>query len=321
MKVALLSFAHRRAEAYARVLRDRSDVRLLAADDDPVRAKDVAARLDIPVASAWDAVFAERPDAVVVTSPPAGHRALVARAAESGAHVLCAQPVATTETEALAMVAACERAEVGLTMVGTARVSPAFAALRRAVAENELGPLLAVHAVRTEAPPAAWDPAAHGGGALADCAPDLLDLVDGLLDGERPAQVYAQANRLLDPSAGVESAALLTVRYPSGPIIALDCRWSSSSGGHGPVATVVGERASVEFEPAPRLLDRFDAATGHDRWEPGGADLDAGVLNRFVTGVRDGVFAGPDAEAGLRVLRVVLAAYRSIETGQPVDLP
>ena len=160
---------------------------------------------------------------------------------------------------------------------------------------------------------------------MVDHTVHIADLMDVLLDGEQPAEVYAQANTLLSRRrhAGVETAGLVTLRYPSGLVATIDCSWSHPA--HHPTwggltLTCVGERAIVEFDAFPRLLDGFDSTPASARWEPGGTDLDAGHARQFLDAARTGRQAHPDGEAGLRTLRIVLAAYGSLRTGQPVAL-
>jgi predicted dehydrogenase len=299
MRVAVLSFAHERAEDYAGLLFKRSDVDLVAADDDEARGQETAARLGIPVGTI-DAAFAAEPDAVVVTSAPAERRALVERAAAAGAHVLCEQPLATAEADALAMVEACSRAGVGLVMSGAGRCSPAFGHLRRLVDDGALGTVLTVHGV-------------HLSRAVTGDLAQLIDLVDGMLGGDPAVQVYAQAGP-------APAAALVSVTYRSGTTGAFDVRAGESVGDEGPLVTVFGSSGNVELEPYGRVLGGFDAATGRDRWETEEPALHATVLDRFVAGVGRGRIPAPDGAAGLRVLRILLAAHHSMESGQPVDL-
>ncbi|MFE9643253.1 Gfo/Idh/MocA family protein [Streptomyces sp. NPDC006365] len=336
MRVAVLSFAHVHAATYIGLLRDRDGIELITADPDappgdPTRGRQLAESLGAAYADTWDEVFALRPDAVVVTSENARHRHLVERAAATGAHVLCEKPLATTEADARAMIDACERAGVGLMTAYPVRFSPAFTALRRALADGSLGGLISVHGANNGSNPARshpWfaDPELAGGGALADHTVHIADLVDALLDGEQAAEVYAQANSILDddgPAPDVETAALVTVRYPSGLVAAVDASWSHPPDHPtwgGLAMTCVGEKAIVEFDAFPPLLGGFDAATGRDRWEAGGTDLDAAMLEEFLDTVRTGRRPSPDGETGLRTLRIVLAAYESLRTGQPVAL-
>ncbi|MBT2545062.1 Gfo/Idh/MocA family oxidoreductase [Streptomyces sp. ISL-44] len=325
MKVAVLSFAHERAATYARLLRDMPGVDLIIADPDgspgdPARGQAVAGQLDASYAGSWDEVFALRPEAVVVTSEVARRRELVERAAEAGAHVLCEQPMAAGEADARAMVRACEDAGVRLTLASPVCFSPAFTAVRDGLADGEaIGRLTTIHG--------AYNGRATGkpedGGALGANATVLLDMVDAVLGGEPAEQVYAQSNSVLSAEPGVESAALVSVRYASGTVVSVDCSWSlpaDRSAGGGPTMTFIGERASVDFNARPRLLGGFDAATAGERWEAGGADLDSVMLGAFIAAVGKEQGAGPDGAAGVRTLRVVEAAYASVRTGQPVDL-
>ncbi|ROO59741.1 putative dehydrogenase [Micromonospora sp. Llam0] len=218
-------------------------------------------------------------DAVVVGGELAARRDLVERAAAAGAHVLCEPPLAPTEVDAERMIEACSRAGVGLTMALPIRFGPAFAALRRTIADGELGRLLTV-----------------GGtvdGPGPDAAAALIDLVDVLLDGEPAKDVYAQAS----PGPSV-----LTVRYPSGVVATFGCGWDTTA------MEFTGERATVRFDPFPRLLD----VRGPER-----ANADAAMLEAFVAGVRNGWTTGPDGETALRSLRIVRAAQQSIRNARP----
>jgi predicted dehydrogenase len=330
VRIAVVSFAHERAARYVRLLRDRPGVDLVTADPgaptgDPTRGAAMAAGLGVSYQDGWDVLFARRPDAVVVASETARRRELVERATAAGAHVLCEPPLATREADAQAMIAACARAGVGLTIACPVRLSPAFAAVRRAVADGALGRLTTICGTYDSVDPTrarAWtaDPVLAGGGSIAANAGHLTDLVDALLDGEPAEKVYAQANSLLGEASSVESAALVTVRYPGGTVATIECSWSrpaAQPAGGGPTMTFVGERATLEFDPCPRLLGGFDSARSQDRWEAGGGDLDAAMLDEFVDAVRTGRQTGPDGAAGLRTLRIILAAYRSLRTGQP----
>ncbi|MFE2423030.1 Gfo/Idh/MocA family protein [Streptomyces hokutonensis] len=336
MRVAVLSFAHVHAATYLELLRDRDDVELVAADPgappgDPDRGPALAERLHVPYTETWDDVFAQPVDAAVVTSENAHHRELVERAAQAGAHVLCEKPLATTEADARAILDTCARAGVRLMTAYPVRFDSAFGALRDALGDGSIGRLVSVHGTNNGWNPArsrSWfgDRELAGGGAVMDHTVHIADLMDVLLDGEQAAEVYAQANSVLDADLGldVETAGLVTIRYPGGVVAAVDCSWSHPKdhpNWGGLTLTCVGERAIAEFDAFPRLLGGFDTATGRARWEPGGDDLDAAMLDAFLDAARTGRHPSPDGEAGLRSLRVVLAAYESLRTGQPVALP
>ncbi|MFJ8165197.1 Gfo/Idh/MocA family protein [Streptomyces sp. NPDC096136] len=325
MKVAVLSLAHERATTYARLLNGMPGVELVIADpdgapDDPARGRAVARELAVPYADGWDEVFALRPDAVVVTSRLADRRELVERAAAAGAHVLCEQPLGATAQDALAMVRACEEAGVRLTPASPECSSPAFEAIREPLAAGTaIGRLTTVHGACNA--PVADGPEA--GAVLAANAAALLALVDAVLGGQPAERVYAQSNGLLSGGRDVQSAALMTVRYADGTVASLDCSRGlagNPAGAGGPALTFVGERGSVDFTARPRLIGGFDAATGAERREAGGDDLEARVLDAFLAGDGEGgARPGPDGAAGVRTLRIIEAAIESARTGRPVE--
>ncbi|MET9498961.1 Gfo/Idh/MocA family oxidoreductase [Streptomyces sp. NPDC006552] len=342
MKVAVLSFAHEHAGTYARLLHGMPDVDLVIADPggsprDPRRGREAAGRLGAVYTDSWDEVFALRPDAVVVTSETGLHRELIERAAAAGAHVLCEHPVAAGEADADAAVRACAEAGVRLALASPACFGPAFAALRRQLAEGDaLGSLTTVLGAYNKP----WNAARSGAaarGVLDSTAPQLLDMVDAVLGGAPAEQVYAQANSILASASGgaepgVESAALVTVRYADGTVVSLDCgagpaRQEPAAG--GPALTLIGDRGSIEFTATPRLVGGFDAATSRERWETRGKDPDAVMLAGFLAAIGEGARRadadpdngpGPDGAAGLRTLRIVQAARASLRTGRPVTL-
>ncbi|WP_229402179.1 Gfo/Idh/MocA family protein [Micromonospora okii] len=317
MKVAVLSFAHERAETYVRLLRDLPGVDLVTADPDappgdPARGRALADRLGVTYLDDWDEVFASMPDAVVVTSEADRHVELIERSGEAEAHVLCEYPLATSAKDVKAIMDSCDMGGVRLRFASPAYFSEAFAAVRRGIAEGVVGTLTTVHGSYTTRPGA-------GGGALRANLPYLLDLVDAVLGGDPAEQVYAQTNEALSAEPGVESAAVVAVRYRGGVVASFDCSHSLAADG-GPAVTFVGDRASVEYDACPRLLGGFDAATGDERREPGGVDLYSVMVKDFVAAFETEQGNGPDGAAGLRAARIVEAAYESARTGQPVHL-
>ncbi|MFF9819517.1 Gfo/Idh/MocA family protein [Streptomyces sp. NPDC014006] len=333
MKIAILSFAHVHAATYLQLLRARPDVELITTDpdgnpNDPSRGKNLAHSLDVPYVDTYDEALADAPQAVIVTSETSRHRALVEQAAAAGAHVLCEKPLATTAIDAQAMIDVCESAGVNLMTAYPVRFHPAFASLRHAVTNGAIGQLITVHGVNNSSNPALqqpWfaDPALAGGGAIMDHTVHIADLMDVLLDGELPTQVYAQANRLLADEADspqVETSGLITLTYANGLVTTIDCSWShppTHPTWGGLTLTCIGQKGTAYFDAFPPLLRGYDTSQAQTRWEPSTTDLDAAMLEEFLTTARTGLRAHPDGFAGLRTLKIVLAANQSLRTNQP----
>jgi predicted dehydrogenase len=273
---------------------------------------------------------------VIVGAENAEHRRLTELAAQAGAHVLCEKPIATTLADAEAMTAVCRAAGVQLMIAHPVRFAPAFAALRASLAAGTLGEVVSIAGTNNGRLPGgdrAWfvDPAAAGGGALTDHLVHVLDLLDALWPGSRVRSVYAVANRVLRPDVAVETAGLAALRLELDPEAAgrhvpvtIDASWSRPDGyptWGGLTLRVIGSGGIADLDPFALRVGGHLSSTQNAAWIPYGPDLDALLLRSFLDVVAGLAPAAPDGAAGTRGLAVVLAAYESLRTGQPVAPP
>lgn len=331
LRVAVLSFAHTHAIGYCEALNGRPDIELIATDpegasapDAALRGADLAAELGVRYVDGYAEALAWGPDAVIVTAENARHRELVELAASAGAHVLCEKPLATTLEDARAMIAATERAGVALMTAYPVRFATAFTDLVQRVRGGQLGTILAVRGTNNGKLPAdrAWftDPELAGGGALVDHVVHCADLIDELL-GSRPETVYAVTNRKIHAGAAVETGGLVTASYPGGVIASIDCTWSmpeTAPTWGGLTLQVIGTRGSVTIDPFAQHVSGYTASG--PVWASSGDNLDAAMIEEFLSAVRSGRAPRPDGAVGLRTLEVVDAARRSVASGEAVRL-
>lgn len=264
-----------------------------------------------------DRLFQWRPHAVIVTAGHASRRRLVERAAAAGANVLCEPPLAPTRADAEAMLAACERASVTLTMAHPVRFSPALRRLRELTEAGSLGVLVA--ATGTGATPLSAD------APLVDSIVHVLDLLEWLT-GLRAVQVHAVTNQILRAEHEhhrAETGGLVTISYESGLIATVDCSCSQGAGAQNALTLdVIGTRGIAAVAPFAQQVGGY--SDGRVLQLPYGADLDRLMLARFLLASRSGTQSGsqpqPDGAAGLRVLSIIHAARESARTGQPVAL-
>ncbi|UOM33999.1 Gfo/Idh/MocA family oxidoreductase [Acuticoccus sp. I52.16.1] len=166
-------------------------------DRDGARAAELAGDLG----TAWTSDLASiTPDAAVIAVPTEAHRAIAEPLIAKGASVFIEKPIAGTDTDAAALVAAAERAGVILQVGHIERFNPAFAAL----ASQARG---VTHiAARRHNPPRPVPP-------VVDVVLDLMihDIDLALtLAGAMPRTVTAQA-----PDGGTESA-IATLHFANG---------------------------------------------------------------------------------------------------------
>ncbi len=81
-------------------------------------------------------------DAVVLATPPSGHTGQITAAAASGKHVFCEKPLAIRKSDAVASVAAVERAGVTLGLGYNRRFHPSWIDLKQRLQSGALGTIL-----------------------------------------------------------------------------------------------------------------------------------------------------------------------------------
>lgn len=330
LKVAMLGVAHVHAPGYAAWLSAQPDVDFIGfSEDNPQYASAMSTAPHLPLRE----LLAWKPHGVIICSENVKHRPLAEAAAQARAHILCEKPIATTLQDAQAMRDTCEQAGVSLHVAYPVRYSPAVQQLRGQISRGDLGDILAYSGINHSICPdreRAWfsDPALAGGGAGMDHVVHLADLLWHF--GERVKSVYAQfgpvPELVLPEHAAVDAVGSVTLRLHSGAIASIDPSWSRPQNyprwGH--------LKLDVTGTQGMRSLDAFSEGlnvTGAQgqRWQGYGPDLNGAMLQDFLN-VCAGVCAGQpprllaDAQAGLDTLNIVLAAYQSAMTGQPVPL-
>jgi len=328
LRVAILSFAHGHAVSYARLLAARPDVELVTADPDgatsggdALRGRALAEAIGVDYVDSYEAALKLKPDAVIVTSETAGHRELVERAVAAGADVLCEKPLATSMTDARAIVAAASASGSILMTAYPVRFSLAFQDALARVRRGELGEVLAIRGANNGKLPSdrGWfiEPDAAGGGALVDHVVHCAQLIDELL-AETPHSVRAVDNAVFHARRAprVETGGVVSLRYPSGVVAAIDCSWSwpdSAPNWGGLTLDVIGTKGSIHVAPFAQHVAGFDRDGAI--WEDCGADLDEAMLDEFVAAVRAQRTPVPDGASGVRTLAIVDAALRSARAG------
>jgi predicted dehydrogenase len=333
MRVAVLSFAHPHAASYVSALRARADVDLVAADPEhglrpagESGGRQLADQLGIRYVEDYSVVWDWHPDAVLVCSENARHRDLVIQAAAAGAHVLCEKPLATSITDAEAMIEACDRAGVHMMIAHPVRYSAAYAELKEACAAGRIGRLIGVTGTNNGKLPAdrQWftDPGLAGGGSLTDHTTHVADLLDDLLAGDPAVSVYASTNAILHgDQAATETGGLVSIEYASGVIASIDCSWSKPDSyptWGGLTLNVVGDAGIADMDAFSSRLDGHSERTGSRFWIPYGDNADAAMIDEFIDGIAAGRGPQPTGESGLRTVQIVQAAYESVRRGRAI---
>jgi predicted dehydrogenase len=266
---------------------------------------------------------------VIICSENAKHRALTLAAAEAGAHILCEKPLATAVEDAQAMIAACDRAGVHLMTAFPMRFSPPVLQVKAMLDGGNLGRVYGINGTNQGECPKhlrSWfvDPLLAGGGAVMDHTVHLADLLRWMLQSEI-TEVYAQHNHILyaDEAPDVETGGLIMLTFDNGVFASIDCSWSKPSyypTWGGLAMDWVAEKGFVRVDAFRQVLPVYSHDAGRARWAFWGSDMNQAMVDEFAACIRENrppLISGTD---GLKALEVVLAAYRSAESGEPVAL-
>lgn len=294
LRVALIG-AGRMGAHHARVLGSVEGVRLVGLHDKhPERAVALAAQHGCPVLAGLDEVAAVC-DAAIVAASSASHLAIGRALLEAGIPCLIEKPLATTEADCLALIAAAARRGVVLAVGHVERFNPATIALLGAIEGWQ------VRAIETRR----LNP---GGtrivdtGVVSDLMVHDLEIVLRVM-GRSPIDVIA-AGITRDPQAGADHA--MAVLSFDGSALA-SCAASRITAHRARELTLMGDRGTVQVDYLARSVQLTTPGAAPTPVAVGAADALATELGGFVDTVRatgplrGHYVAGAEALAALRV--------------------
>ena len=292
----------------------------------------------------------QKPDVVIVGTPPESHFALCRAALEAGAHVLCEKPFTSSLRQVDELLEIARRGGRMLRVNNQYRYMPIYSETRRRVNAGEFGRLFAIQCHQQmfhppEAEKVAWRTALKRS-TLYEFGTHALDLICYLFD-DFPEALTAHMPKVR-PEFDSDVLVQVTLRFPGQRLatlwlnrvtharehyldMQLDCERGSLVVALGGVA-----RASVEWSRRlgrPTGLFGF-VKGGEAREEAGGrsrayvserrlafASATAAHLRIFAQQIQAGELDEQPMLHARRVLELVFAAYESAESGETVRLP
>lgn len=184
-----------------------------------------------------DEVLEANIDGVVIATPSALHAEQAIAALERGVAVFCQKPLARTEAETAAVIAAAERANRLLGVDLSYRFVRAVEAVRRTVRSGSIGDVFAVDLTFHNAygPDKPWftNPELSGGGCLIDLGTHLIDLALHALEWPEVRHVgsrlFASGRELSSVDDVVEDYATAELQL-DGRSMRLACSWFLAAG-------------------------------------------------------------------------------------------
>jgi UDP-2-acetamido-3-amino-2,3-dideoxy-glucuronate N-acetyltransferase len=226
-------------------------------DTDPLQAKALAARYDVPILSEQEIFAHPSFDAVVIASLASLHVCQAEQALKAGKHVYIEKPMALSTKDAERLCALAET-QNRLLMVGhILNYHPAFMLLKERLLE--LGPLKHIYANRLglgrfrPQENVLWDLASHD-----------ISLILALVQ-EKPQNIMAFGQAYLAP--GKPASALLTLAFSGGLTAHIHTSWLSPFKEQKLV--VMGEKAIAVFDDRKPWEEKLQISTNCLVWQEG----------------------------------------------------
>jgi len=292
-----------------------------------------------PYADFYEMLDQHHPDAVIVATPESDHLEPVKAAAQAGCHVFLEKPMATSLEDADSITKACAEAGVKLMIGYILRFEASYALIKSAIDEGSIGRFLSAYARRV----ISINEARRLGGRVSPVTYIGVHDIDQMM-WYHPVpvkSVYAKAlhGRVWE-ELGVYDTAWMMIEFEDDALGVHEVGWClpeewakwgrpSSWGGFGDVRmNVVGTQGALNLDFTPmnlfgvdregwKLPDTRHWPTMHGKLV-GAAKLE---LEHFFDCILEGKEPSVTGKDGRNSLEVMLAAEKSIATGQIVKLP
>jgi predicted dehydrogenase len=278
-----------------------------------------------------EALSADDVDAVVLATPAKDHAEQARLALQAGKHVLVEKPLALNAADAQSVVALAEARHLTLMEGHLMLFHPAVAYLKTMISAGDLGRIFYIYALRVNLGRVRQDE-----NALWSLAPHDVSMIAYLLDDE-PESVSARGGTYLQHN--IEDVVFVNLKFRSGVSAQIQVSWLDPRKERR--LTIVGSQKMVEFDdvhPVEKLriydkgVDRPPPFTEYAQFlsirngdihipqVPMVEPLEV-ECRHFIECVAQGKRPLTDGVSSLRVVRVLEAAQRSLESsGAPVDV-
>ncbi|HUL56237.1 MAG TPA: Gfo/Idh/MocA family oxidoreductase [Usitatibacter sp.] len=262
-------------------------------------------------------------DAVYIGLPNHLHREYAVRAARAGVHVLCEKPLAVTEADCAAMIAACKRARVKLMTAYRLHFEKMTLTAIAAARDGTIGEARlfdSSFSFRITGANVRLMKASEGGGPLYDIGVYCINAVRHLF-GAEPIEAYATLAGGRRRGRGAEDSASCVLRFPGDRLATFQVSFDSATTGE---YRVLGTKGALHAAPGYGFSERLRLTIrsgGRERSvEYPRSDHFGPQLIHFSDCIRRGREPGPSGEDGLADVRIIRALYRSAKLGRPVRL-
>ncbi|CAH0219149.1 Gfo/Idh/MocA family protein [Priestia megaterium] len=297
------------------------------------RANSVAQQYGVKAYTNYEELLASGTvEAVSVCTPNYLHAPISVAALNSGVHVLCEKPMATSEEEAKAMIEAAKTNGKKLMIGHNQRFVASHQKARELIEKGEIGKIYSFRTAFGHGGPEGWSVDGKDSwffkkdeafiGAMGDLGVHKTDMLRYILN-EEIVEVGAFVESNAKDFANVDDNAVCVLKTQSGIIGTLAASWAYN-GKEDNSTIVYGEKGILRLEDDPTYSLVAQYATGEVvNYELGkiqsndeGGQSNSHVIEQFVDAVAEDKESPVPGEEGLKSLAVILAALKSSQTKQ-----
>ncbi|MED3977566.1 Gfo/Idh/MocA family oxidoreductase [Priestia megaterium] len=297
------------------------------------RANSVAQQYGVKAYTNYEELLASGTvEAVSVCTPNYLHAPISVAALNSGVHVLCEKPMATSEEEAKAMIEAAKTNGKKLMIGHNQRFVASHQKARELIEKGEIGKIYSFRTAFGHGGPEGWSVDGKDSwffkkdeafiGAMGDLGVHKTDMLRYILN-EEIVEVGAFVESNAKDFANVDDNAVCVLKTESGIIGTLAASWAYN-GKEDNSTIVYGEKGILRLEDDPTYSLVAQYATGEVvNYELGkiqsndeGGQSNSRVIEQFIDAVAEDKESPVPGEEGLKSLAVILAALKSSQTKQ-----
>ena len=275
-------------------------------------------------------------DLIVLATPSGLHAAQVEKAANAGIHICTEKPMATTWTDGLKMVKACELNKVKLFVVKQNRFTEILQHTKKQLDKGRFGQLSLVNVnVFWQRPQKYYDEenwrgtVKYDGGALMNQASHYVDLITWLIG---PIENISASLATIGRKIEVEDTAAIQIKFKNGALGTMAVTMLTFPRNLEASITILGEHGSVKIGGK--------SANEIQHWEFADDDDDDCMVEELNKGNMKNIKIGHlpfyenmldsikgkatpicDGNEGLKSLEFIIAAYKSSKESNIVHLP
>lgn len=257
-------------------------------------------------------------DIVYVVTPPALHPEYVIRAAKAGKHVISEKPMATSVTDCQAMIDACNRAGVKLSIGYRMHFDPYAIELMRLQRDGDFGPFMKMTGDRAFVMRRhEWriEKKLGGGGAMMDLGIYIVQAAC-MATGQTPVAVTAHEETKLRPDffKEVEETIRFRLEFPDGAV----CDGITSFNQSSDTFHADGDKGWIDFQTSASGYQVGTVVTSHGPLQYPNPNQQALQMDDFADCIMNNRPTPVPGEMGLRDMKIITAVYEAAAMGKRV---